>query len=271
MPPKPKPVAEADMADTGEPRLKLEDFVKALLDPRIMKALTKALTPLRESIEASLEKKLESYGVTLRALKADNGRLTDQCNALMLENADIKKQLSACSQRVDELERYSRSDNLIIRGLPESSAAERASAAPPLHDGATLQDSHRSVEASVVSFVKDALKIDIQPTDISTAHRIKAGLKDTTRPVIVRFTNRRVRNLVYGAKKLLKGTSSRIFVSEHLTKADSDLFFEARKLLQEKKIFAAWTQNGLVHVRLSPDPTTRATVVRTCADLALRP
>ena len=47
MPPKPKPVAEADMADTGEPRLKPEDFVKALLDPRVMEALTKALTPLR--------------------------------------------------------------------------------------------------------------------------------------------------------------------------------------------------------------------------------
>jgi hypothetical protein len=255
----------------GGPKLKPEDFVEALLDPRVLEALTKALTPLRVSIEAALSNKLESFGATLRALKADNGRLADQCKALAAENAAMKTQLTGCNQRVDELERYSRCDNLVIRGLPESSAAEMASAAPPLQDGATLRESHRSVEASVITFVRESLKIDIEPSDISTAHRIKAGPKDAARPVIVRFTNRRVRNLVYGAKKQLKGSTSRVFVSEHLIKTDSDLFFEARKLLREKKIFAAWTQNGLVHVRFSPDPATRAIVVRGRADLALRP
>jgi len=75
---------------------------------------------------------------------------------------------------------------------------------------------------------------------------------------------------VFGAKKLLKGASSRIFISEHLTKVDTDLFFEARRLLREGKIFGAWTMNGVVHVRFSPDPTTKATTVRSHADLALR-
>ena len=281
MPPKGKPTAAEDLtrssasgeslSDMGGPKLKTEDFVEALLDPRVLEALTKALTPLRVSIEAALDNKLESFGATLRALKADNGRLADQCKALATENAAMKTQLTVCNQRVDELERYSRCDNLVIRGLPESSAAEMASAAPPLQDGATLRESHRSVEASVITFVRKSLKIDIEPSDISTAHRIKAGPKDAARPVIVRFTNRRVRNLVYGAKKQLKGSTSRVFVSEHLIKTDSDLFFEARKLLREKKIFAAWTQNGLVHVRFSPDPATRAIVVRGRADLALRP
>ena len=76
---------------------------------------------------------------------------------------------------------------------------------------------------------------------------------------------------MYGAKKLLKGSTSSVFVSEHLIKTDSDLFFEARKLLREKKVFAAWTQNGLVHVRFSPDPASRAIIVRSRADLALSP
>ena len=257
-------------AEVGGAKLKPEDFVEALLDHRVLEALTKALTPLRVAIEAAMDKKLESLGATLRALKADNGRLSDQCKALVVENTDMKKQLVECGRRVEELERYSRCDNLIIRGLPETTSAEIASAALPLQDGATLRDSHRSVEASVISFVKEELKIDILPSDISTAHRIKAGPKDASRPVIVRFTNRRVRNLIYGAKKLLKGTTSRAFISEHLIKADSDLFFEARKLLREKKTFASWTQHGLVHVRFSSDPSTRATVVRTQADLALR-
>jgi hypothetical protein len=111
----------------------------------------------------------------------------------------------------------------------------------------------------------------VEKLDISTAHRLKAGPKDKTRPIIVRFSNRDVRNKVYSAKKLLKGSTSGVFISEHLTKPDSELFFEARKLLREKKIFAAWIQNGLVHVRFSPDPGTRATIIRCRADLTLRP
>jgi hypothetical protein len=237
----------------------------------VLEALTKALAPLKNSIEAAMDKKIDSLGATLRALKADNGRLADQCKALSTENGELKKQLSTCNKRVDDLERYSRSDNLIIRGLHERSAAEAASAAPSLQDGASLGDGHASVESTVIAFCKDTLKVDVSPSDISTAHRVKAGAKDSVRPVIVRFATRKVRNLVFGAKKMLKGSSSRVFISEHLTKTDSDLFYEARNLLREKKIFAAWTMNGLVHVRFSPDPSTRATTVRCRDDLALRP
>lgn len=277
MPPKNKPTSAPDSGatlegspDTQASKLKPEDFAELLSDPRVLEALTKALAPLKNSIEAALDKKIDSLGATLRALKADNGRLSDQCKALSAENGELKKQLSTCSQRVDDLERYSRADNIIIRGLHERTAAEMASAAPSLLDGTTLLDGHVSVESTVMAFCKDTLKIDVQPSDISTAHRVKAGAKDTVRPVIVRFTSRRVRNLVIGARKLLKGSSSRVYISEHLTKTDSDLFYEARRLLREKKLFAAWTQNGLVHVRLSPDPSTRATTVRCRADLALR-
>ena len=277
MPPKLKQAATASEAatldtsfDVSSPKLNPQDFAEALLDPRVMEALTKALAPLRSSIEAALDKKIDSLGATLRALKTENVHLSEQCKALSLENGQLKQQLSTCSQRVDDLERYTRSDNLIIRGLPENSAAEIASAAPSLNDGATLRESYASVEKSVIAFCKDSLKIDVSPSDISTAHRIKGGTKDTTRPVIVRFTNRKVRNLVYGSKKLLKGATSQVYISEHLTKTDSDLFFEARRLLREKKIFAAWTMNGLVHVRFSPDPTSRATTVHSRDDLALR-
>jgi len=274
MPPKTK-LATTSEGVVGEgsdaPKLKTEDLVEALLDPRVLEALMKALTPFKTSIETTLDKKLESFGATLRYIKAENGVLADKCKALSAENVELKKQIEACSQRVEECERYSRSDNLIFRGLPERSSAEVASAAPSLQDGSTLRESHTSVEETVSAFIKDTLHVDVLPSDISTAHRIKGGAKDTVRPIIVRFASRRVRNLVFGAKKLLKEAPSRVYISEHLTKTDSELFFEARRLLREKKIFAAWTQNGLVHVRHSQDPAARATIVRNRADLAVRP
>ncbi len=199
--------------DDGSPKINPEDFIEALLDQRVLDAITKVMTPLTKALEASLSKRLDAMAITLRSLREDNGRLSEQCKTLVTENADLKRLVADNERRIDDLERYSRSDNLIIRGLPESSFAERATTAPPLTDGSALQESHSSVEMSLINFVKDALKIDIQPSDISTAHRIKAGPKDSTRPVIVRFTKRRVRNLVYGAKKMLKGSTSRIFMA----------------------------------------------------------
>ena len=69
-----------------------------------------------------------------------------------------------------------------------------------------------------------------------------------------------------GAKKLLKDAGNRIFVNEHLTKLNGDIYFEARKLVREKKLFAAWTHNGLVLTRLSSDPLCKPKIVRSKAD-----
>lgn len=251
------------------PKLKPEDFVEALLDSRVVEALTKAFTPLTQSLEESLTKKLDSIAATLRSVKEENSRLSDKCKTLDAENKDLKKQVEITGRRIDELERFSRCDNIVIRGLPEQSSAERASGATSI-DAAT-QEGSKSVENTVLTFIRKTLHVEVNPADISTAHRLKSGPKDTTRPVLVRFTSRRVRNEVYNERKSLKGTTSSVYISEHLTKLDSDLFYEARKLLRDKKIFGAWTQHGLVHVRFSPDPAIRPEIVRCRADLNLKP
>ena len=268
----PKGVAAGAAEEDTTQKLNTDDLIEALLNPRVLEAMTKAMTPITRALEQSLTKRLDTIAATLRTMREESAQLADQCKALSAENVELKKRVELNERRVDDLERYSRCDNLIIRGLPEGTSAERASDAPAsTDDAATLRNSHKSVEASVLTFIKDALHVNITPADISTAHRLKAGDKDTSRPVIVRFANRRVRNEVYSARMALRNSPSPVFVSEHLTKSDADLFYEARKLLKDKKIFAAWTQNGLVNVRFSPDPNTKATIVRSRTELALRP
>src|SRR5207248_3851333 len=107
---------------------------------------------------------------------------------------------------------------------------------------AVLTESNSSVENTVLEFFRNELHVDISPDDISIAHRLRVGARDSVRPVIVRFNNRKARNKVYSAKSQLKNSGKRIFINEHLTKMNSDIFFEARKLVREKKIFAAWTR-----------------------------
>jgi len=122
--------------------------------------------------------------------------------------------------------------------------------------------SHESVESTFINSCRDSLNVSISRDAISTAHRMKSGPKDMVRPIIVRFTNRRIRDEVYRARKLLKrnfthstqspNTSRNtphdqqpIYISEHLTKPSSELFYLARKLLCDKKN----SQPGLKMVR----------------------
>lgn len=253
-----------------------DDLIDALQDPRVVEALGKVLAPvIAKSVESAVApfiKQLEGLTTDVRALKTENVRLAKQCDATSKENARLQKIVDGHSRRIDDIEAYSRSDNIIIRGIPERSAAERASDAPSLSDNKpTLRDSHESVEATALDFFNTTLGVRVTAQDVSIAHRIKAGPKDKIRPIIVRFSNRKTRLAVLRAKKVLKDSSEKVFISEHLTKSASDLFFNARKLLREKKIFGTWTQNGQVFVRFSPDPSVRASLVACEADLTLKP
>lgn len=236
----------------------IDDFIEALSEPRVLEALAKALAPfITKTLDAYIATRLDGLSAQLDELKA--------------VNSDLQTEVTKQNHRIDELEAFSRSDNLIIRGLPELSAAERATDSA---DGASVlshHDTNKSVESTFISFCKDSLNVAVSPQDISIAHRLKAGPKDSARPILVRFTTRRIRNEVFHAKKLLKGASSRMFISEHLTKNAAELFFEARRMLREKKIYGTWTQNGLVHVKFSSNPATRADIIRCKSDLNLRP
>lgn len=248
---------------------KPDDLIDALTDPRVIEALAKALSPtIRLTIEETLNARLAGLVASVGDLKRETAQLQER-------NKQLETKNKVLSDRLTALEQYSRQDNLIIRGLPEQSMAERATSSPDVHDSSTLADTHQSVEESVLKLCRETLGISIEPRDISVAHRLKPGSKDRFRPVIVKFATRRIRNMVYQAKKHLRGTpenrsSNGIYISEHLTKETADLFFEARKMVKEKRIFAAWTQNCQVHIRMSADPTSRAIIVKNRADLTIR-
>jgi len=128
----------------------------------------------------------------------------------------------------------------------------------------------RVVESTIIDFCQNSLNIEICQNDISSAHRIVAGLKDTIRPVVVRFTTHRVRDEIYRARKILKDSNDRIYISEHLTRQNAELFYEARKLIRLKKLNSAWTLNGLVFVKFTTDPTEKHTLIRRLANLNTR-
>jgi len=105
---------------------------------------------------------------------------------LSTSNADLVDVTSDLTKRLEDLEAYSRRENVIICGLPEGSFVESATRSADLLPSDTAQEgSSAAVENSVIAFCRDKLDIDLQPGDISSAHHMRKGDKDSTRPIIM--------------------------------------------------------------------------------------
>ena len=241
------------------PKSFTDNLLEALTDSRIIEALNKALEPtIRRIVDDVLNVKLAKVEQDIVELQTENTQLK-------AVNTDVTK-------RLNDLETFTRRENIIISGLPEGSFAEVASAS----SGSTTTDmaqesSSVAVEQTVINFCHEKLNINIGHGDISVAHRLKKGSRDTVRPILVRFISRNVRDGIMRAKKALKTSGDpedkKIFISDHLTNETAMLFFEARKRVRSKHLFSTWTMKGKVYVKMTAAPTEKPKLVTSITDL----
>ena len=246
-------------------KLTVENLVKLLTDDAVIEALQKALIP---RFEAAMEK---TFGARLATAETSIIALRD-------ENTLLRERAFAAESRIDELESKANIDTLIFKGVPEGSYAEaasdvggqegRGSSGTPV-----TAETNAHTELTIIKFCSERLNVVIDPRDISTAYRTKGSTKDSFRPIVIRFSNLRVRDAIYRAKKLLKkGKSSAnndlqtpVFVSEVLTRDVQHIFFEARQLLRQRKLNSVWTQHCKVFVKYQEND--KPTYVRRAVDL----
>jgi len=266
----------------------IKKLIAALSDKEVSDAFAASVLP---TILTNIENTFSKLNVVIEKLQAD-------CNCLILENDSLRTRVdeveklqqlqydeheklvtennkfrarlealevrrseatsatpsAALHSRLDALESYTRVDNLIIKGLPESSYAEVATPAGDRAGGSgdTL--------ASVLHLCENTLRVPVLPADISITHRLPKGRFDKHRPVIVRFTNCRVGDQIYTARRELskvnRGQSDAIYINEQLTKANESLFASCRRLWKENKIAETWTWHGVIYAKTVRDQRT---------------
>jgi hypothetical protein len=253
-----------------------DDIVAHLLEPRVLELLGKALGPfIAASLEETLIKRLDGLSTAVKDLRTSNDVLVKRQAAMDKEMDELRARVNDNAARVEDTEIYSRAHDLIIRGLPETSYASRAHGAtvPKELLSSSVSPSAEGSEAldqNIIDLCGHHLGVKVDPRDISIAHRLRASDRESCRPVLVRFTSRRIRDAVYRSKKSLKSLpkDASIFISEHLTKNASNVFFEARKLVKEKSLAGAWTTHGLVNVKFTSEPSEKPTIIRTSQELS---
>ena len=243
-----------------EVKVTIDELLAALTDKRYVDALAAALAP-------ALDKLQESKFATLN----------ESISVLQDENVSLRRRLTTAEHKIDELDNTSRLDTLIFKGIAGKSYAERATASattPSSADQSALSsavmvhtESSAAVETTVLDFIRDQLHVPIERSDISAAYPLKADKKGL-RPIMVRFTTRRVRDTVFRNKKELKNSASRnVYISESLTRENANLFYQAREGIKTDKVKRAWTQGGHVFVKFTVNATEKPTLIRDVADL----
>lgn len=189
-------------------------FAMALDNENVCNGLRRAMQPLTDPIEQKLDNSIQ---------RIDN---------LEISADETASKITTIEDKLEDLEQYSRKNNVRIVGLPESSTE------------------YENTPDKVLSFIYDTMKIDINKYDIGNAHRLGRKMRDTTRVVIVQFSTNLMKQQIMRNRKCLKDIPENIYVNDDLTKTRALLFKETRGCVRNKKLSTTWTRDGIVYAKL---------------------
>ena len=216
---------------------------------------------LSVSIHLILEEKFNTITEKLDKIIQDNKafaiRITEvekQNNKLKQENMKMYDEIKTMEIKVNALEQNSRKNNVIINGISET-YAERAI---PAHEGdgeTPPPPTREDTVASVCAVINEACNLSLSSSDIQTAYRMKSR-RAGPRPVLVSFHTQDVKQRVVKSrrpKQTLKFRGSSIYINDHLTDFNSELYRLSRDQVKQHEAVAAWTRDGQIFIKWSAD------------------
>lgn len=163
--------------------------------------------------------------------------MEEQRNAIIRDLSDefmnMKNKVCQNEHRIDDLDNYSRRNNVVFHGVP------RIESENPIDLAVKL--------GAIVGVI-------IEPRDIDIAHRLPSKNTKLPPPFIIRFVNRWKREEVMEAAKIAKPTAEcmgggrdmKIYCNDHLTSKCQALLLYAKRLRPE---YHVWTKRGAVMCR----------------------
>ena len=201
----------------------------------------------------------ESMKVKMDSLERQTKTLAQENDRLRSESAKMNKEISDLRSSIDEQTQYTRRECLEIRGVPVSAG----------------EDTNE-----IVKKIGALIEVDINDTDISISHRIplsnngESGSTPTRHSaIVVKFTNRRIRDCFYKARPKLKSYNisdlglgrygeNNIFIQDSLTETKRKLLKNCLKFRKEQNYKFIWTYYGVIYLRRNEHtPAIRITSV----------
>lgn len=193
-------------------------------DSKIAKQ-TEAVQEMEKALEF-LSKKYDEFLLSFEAQKTELNELKTKALDLEVQLAERDSKIVQLAADVDNLESYSRRNNLEIHGVRFTDNEDLA---------ATLASFANKLELPVPS-----------PSDVEAVHRLKSK-PGTVPPILVRFANRSIRDRWLGKRNYLK--SEKIYLNENLTLRVKRLLWLTKNRAKEQNYRFWWTRGGRVYAR----------------------
>ncbi|KAH9368035.1 hypothetical protein HPB48_019864 [Haemaphysalis longicornis] len=200
----------------------------SLLMPLV--ATVDALTNLVAKVDGiapSIEHMSKQYDAVLEVEKQSNdvSALNKRVERLASGNAPVMKTVNA---QVNELDHYSRRQNLEIRGFVQ-------------------EDNENLFEELKDLAVKLGLP-ELKQSDIENVHRLPEHPRKEP-PIIVRFSSLALKKEWAQSRSLLKTLDPKVGFLDNLTSANKLLLWLARRKAEEMNYAFTWQRNGHIFVR----------------------
>lgn len=196
-------------------------------------------------LEQSVQHMSDQYDEVLKEMKRQSTEIATLKKKMEKIEADsASHEVQALRQQVNNLEQYSRRQNLETHGLPQSD--------------------NENLFRKLNELAGELELPELSQNEVEGLHRLfpKPG---KTPAVLVRFVSRVTRDQWMEKKQHLKNVKSSVYFLDNLTPQNKKLLWMMRVKAEEKQYQFAWQKNGQLFVRKSPGE--RAIAIGCEADL----
>lgn len=182
-----------------------------------------------------IKKSLDFLSEEMSTVKMQQNRLVElleEVKQLRLLNIEKDKRIMELERRVDDLEQYSRTNDLLITGIPIKPRSYACVVAACSGDEQGEREA-RSVEQQVAVFLQSK-GVELDLDYIEVCHPLPRRINNDRPAVILRFVNRKNKTALLKQGRKLKGTN--VYINEHLTKRNADIARKAIYLKKQQKI-----------------------------------
>ena len=179
-----------------------------------------------------LSSEFENLKITVEEIKQQD--FISKINHLNEKIIHLEKQISEQDTLRDDLDQYNRRENLKFHGILEQ-----------INENTNF----------IIKEMAKKINVQIKDSDISTSHSLPAS-KNKHPPIIVRFTNRDIKNKIYYKRRNLIGVHdfgitgmTKLLINENLTPKRKKLFSLAYKKRIKLKYHYIWSNNGEIYLR----------------------
>lgn len=155
--------------------------------------------------------------------------LEEKNNILKKEVSHLNNKVTKLETDLDSVEQYNRRNTLRITGIPE--------------------DPKENIDQTVAE-VASAMNSNIKLSEIDSTHRTGKPKGNRPKDIIVRFVSYKAREKLYEARNRLRKTDNyrSVTINDYLTRKRKKLLAKAKKLVKNKILNKAWSEDGNIYV-----------------------